>query len=539
MSTKRYWWSEFGSFHAKDAEERYPNPGEVVLHYRLLKKMTGRDLAQKLGISPSMACHMEKESIGLDSVSRCRELVLLLQIPAFLLGLDSLYHSSEEYSFWWQTEGYPPFDTGEDGYPLIGQVIKHYRELKLQQSQQSRHLFSGEERWTQYGLAVALEVSEFTVRKMENNHKGLDSISRRQALAFLLDIPPVLLGLDSIVHSSPAELELPQTILLAKPREVSLTANAFTKYRQQQEQLWIEYFTHDGQGTIKKAVFTTKQIAEIIPLTKGEQRNSLLEIQSIHHQFIGAVALERRDYRKVFTYTDQAVRYGEYIENDALISSALLRRAMARYGYYMSYNEQHYLTAAIQDIDTALQHVNRLPLHIKGTVLQNAGMIHAHSIQTSTDITSALKLLDRAGQIARYSDLGEDDYFLKFNLGMHHIRRAIALIAVGRSSEQMKKSMFNDALEQLDLAEKQTSSTMVRRHALINLFRTQAYCGLGEFLCASKVALEALEIFEQIQSRINIGYITQIYCLLCASNYRNAPLVLRLGWKLKNLGELS
>lgn len=532
MNTKHYWWNDFGPFHPKDSRGQYPNPGEVVLHYRLLRKMTGRGLADQLGISPSMTCYMEKDCIGLDSVFRCRELASLLQIPAFLFGLDSLYHALDGYSPWWEKEGYPPFDTGDDGYPLIGQVIKHYRERKLRQLPQLRSPESGKESWTQSGLATALNISEFTVRKMENNHKGLDSITRRQALAFLLNIPPILLGLDPLVHRSNVELELSQALHLSKPRIITLSADTLTKYRKFQEDLWIEYFTYDGQEAIRKALSMTRQIEEIISLIRGEQQSKLIEIQSVYYQFIEAVALERRDYQRVFAYANQAVAYAEDTGNEELVASALLRRAMAQYG-------NHNLDAAISDIDRAVIYAQEASAHIKGTVLQNAGMLHAHKIQTNIDIAATFRLLDQAGHIARSNDLAEDDYFLRFNLGMYHIRRAIALIAIGRSEESSRKrGFFKEALEQLDLAEKQTNTSMTRRRALINLFRAQAHCGLGEFYCATKEALEALEVFVQIRSYINIGYISEVYRLLCASSYRDAPLVLRLGWELKQSGEL-
>ena len=32
---------------------------------------------------------------------------------------------------WWVELGYPPFDAGKGGFPRAGQVVKHYRERKL------------------------------------------------------------------------------------------------------------------------------------------------------------------------------------------------------------------------------------------------------------------------------------------------------------------------------------------------------------------------------------------------------------------------
>lgn len=530
MSTRRFWWDEFGSFRPKDAWKHYPHPGDVTMHYRLQMGLTRRILEQGLGISASMACRLEKYGTGLDSVDRCRKLVSLLHIPAFLFGLDSLPHSSEGYSVWWIKEGYYPFDAGDDDYPLIGQVIKHYRRLKFRQSLRSVP-DPDEEQWTQNGLGAALKVSEFTVRKMENFHQGLDTISRRQALAFFLNIPPILLGLDSLAHEVPAEIVPVTTHQLAKSRIITLEKEVLGKFWKTQESFWVEHFTHDGQGVVGKALREMKHLRDIVPLTTGEQQLKVIELQSLGYQFISAVALESRDYTTVFRYEDQAIADAREIKHNALIASALLRRGMAHYG-----NSD--LAAAIRDIDEAIKCSKDAPAQVKGTVLQNAGMIHAHAIQDNADITDALHLLDKAENIARTGNFKEDSYFLKFNVGMYHIRRAIALIAIGRLTEELRKEKLREALDQLELAEKATSSEMTRRHALINLFRAQAHCRLGEYHFASREALQALSVFKKIHSYINIGYVTELYYELRASSYGNAPLVLRLGWELGELGEL-
>ncbi|HEU5230024.1 MAG TPA: hypothetical protein VFU49_19545 [Ktedonobacteraceae bacterium] len=532
MSMVQCWWHSFGPFPPKGAKGQYPSPGAVVIYYRQRLGMTRQMLAQTLGMSISMACRMEKESIGLDSITRCRKLVSLLDIPAFLLSLDSLAHLEEKQRPWWLEEGYPAFDKGDDGYPLIGQVLKYYRERKLQQLQQKKgkDTYPEEEKWTQHGLAMALGVSEFTVRKMENYQKGLDSITRRQALSFFLNIPPVLLGLDMLDHTTVVEQEQRVTIHRAKPKTLVLETDVFRKYHRIQEELWTEHFTYHGQGAVNKAQRELKYLQEVTSLTRGRQQQKIIEMQSLCYQFIAAVALEKRAFDTLFTHENRAVAYAKGAANNELIASALLRRAMAYYG-------RGKIRAAIGDIDEAMMVSKDASGQVRGTVLQNAGMIHAHMIQSNADITSALNLLDQAEAIARSGNLGEDEYFLRFNVGMYHIRRAIALIAVGHSTEKLRKGPFTEALYQLELAERNTGQEMTRRHGMINLFRAQAHYGLGEYGFAVKEALLALDVFKEIHSDINIGYITELYYKLGASSYKNAPLVLRLGWELSKLGE--
>lgn len=525
MNTQRFWWCEIHPFRPKDAREKYPHPGEVVAYYREQMDMMRRTLAQTLGLSASEVCRLENDGVGLDSIIRCRELGHLLHIPLALFGLDDVPHVEQS---WWVAEGYPPFDRGNDGYPLAGQVIKHYRERKYQQARHVRYT-PGEEQWTQHGLAEALGVSEFTVRKMENYHKGLDPITRREALSFILSIPPVLLGLDSLAHTTLPGQQKHTPRISTKPRNLLLDTQVLDRYRQDQHELWTEYFTHDGHEALTKATRESRHLRELISLTQGEPQRQLIELESLCQQFIAAVALERRDFPTVFAHANQAVIYAKSIEKSDLLASALLRRGMAHYGCGQ-------LSLAIADIDEAKSLIPEAPAHISGTVFQNAGMIHAHMLQDETDLSSALGWLDDAEDIARSGDFTEDLYFLKFNVGMYHIRRAIALIAIGRANERRRKQSFQEALGELELAQRTTSPEMTRRHALINLFRAQAHCGLKEFGTAAKEAQQALDVFKKIRSRINIGYIADLYEELCRSTYGNAPIVVRLGWELEQLG---
>src|SRR5712691_11409968 len=90
--------------------------------------------------------------------------------------------------------GLPDFALDKEGYPDPGTIVRYFREkMKYLDSSDGK-----EKSWTQTDLAKRLSVSEVTVRLMENNNTGLDSIARRRLLASILKIPPVLLGLGSL-----------------------------------------------------------------------------------------------------------------------------------------------------------------------------------------------------------------------------------------------------------------------------------------------------------------------------------------------------
>ena len=78
------------------------------------------------------------------------------------------------------------FEVGSDGFPRPGQVVRHFRQLKLKVDGRP---------WTQRDLARALGKQELAIRDMELRDVGLNDIARRRLLADLLDIPPILFGL--------------------------------------------------------------------------------------------------------------------------------------------------------------------------------------------------------------------------------------------------------------------------------------------------------------------------------------------------------
>jgi tetratricopeptide (TPR) repeat protein len=88
--------------------------------------------------------------------------------------------------FTWPEQGFPPFDIGPDGFPRPGQVVRHFRQIKLRADGSP---------WTQRDLAQALGKQELAVREMELRDVGLNDIARRRFLVTLLGIPPILFGL--------------------------------------------------------------------------------------------------------------------------------------------------------------------------------------------------------------------------------------------------------------------------------------------------------------------------------------------------------
>jgi tetratricopeptide (TPR) repeat protein len=517
--SKHYWWHRYAPFLPKDERALYPHPGEVVTYYRQQQKKDVAEVAAMLHLGEKMVgYHMEKLGIGLDQITHCRELSVYLNIPAELLGLDSLHTQEVSESPWWIEDGFPPFEAGKDGYPKPGQVIKYYRLQKFSNA-------AYKQEWTQAGLAETLSLTEFTVRRMENQHQHLETMSRRRLLSFLLDIPPVLLGLDSLSHAS--LLKLPPT-----PRSITLNTEELAQHRVQLERIWRGYYSNHGQEAQKRAIAQINDLQEANSFVTSEQRGGLLEIQALYRSYLADTAREQADYRRVFSQANQVVLIGQEIENKELTAMALIRRGAA-------YRERGDYQAAAADIDGAFQLIKHTHVTLREVILVDVGRITAYTAQDKSDRDRAFDFLKEAGALARTGQIDEDPYFLNFNLGSYHHKQAQAYLAIGKRFSSQRKIFLQDACNELALARQLTPLGFVRRHALINLAQAQVYFSMGEYPQAVTLALEALPVFKQIKSTLNLLQIASLYNDLSESSYSTSPRVARLGWELSGAGMIA
>jgi transcriptional regulator with XRE-family HTH domain len=91
-----HWWVQLGYPAFEPGDQGFPRPGQVLKHYRLLKRKadgkpwTQADLAQVLGVNVLAVSEMENKDVGLKDIHRLRQLANLFAIPPLLLGIVSL-----------------------------------------------------------------------------------------------------------------------------------------------------------------------------------------------------------------------------------------------------------------------------------------------------------------------------------------------------------------------------------------------------------------------------------------------------------------
>jgi len=93
-----------------------------------------------------------------------------------------------EYVDWVRFGLTSPVETGTDGFPRPGKIVRWYREQRKRTDAS----------WTQKRLAQELGLTERAVCYLESHDVGLDSIFLRRRLARLFNILPILFGLVSL-----------------------------------------------------------------------------------------------------------------------------------------------------------------------------------------------------------------------------------------------------------------------------------------------------------------------------------------------------
>ena len=84
--TVYYWWYAYGSF--DPGEHNLPHMGQVIRHYRGLRKWTIKDFAKALQVTDHYVYEIESSSNLPESISRRTAIAKLLKIPPALLGLS-------------------------------------------------------------------------------------------------------------------------------------------------------------------------------------------------------------------------------------------------------------------------------------------------------------------------------------------------------------------------------------------------------------------------------------------------------------------
>jgi transcriptional regulator with XRE-family HTH domain len=417
--------------------------------------------------------------------------------------------------------GFPDFPLDDESFPDPRVVVRYFREKMVYIDPDD----GKQKSWTQADLARRLGVSEVTVRIMENNGAGLDSIAKRRLLASLLKIPPVLLGLGSLTdlaeflrsHEEGAIISAPTTVKgggFLEKETVKLYQDAFTVYAEM-------HSTSTAQDSIFDIEQWINRIETDIPRANGHQRKQLqVSLWDFHALSAKVYSDDLCQWDQAFHHLNAAMELANLLGSNDLRAASLYRSGQIRFG-------QRNFFLAKTDLDAALQYAKNARPQLKGAVYAAAGLAHALVDSDEAGRLYAQSLFDQAGKIVTSPISDTDEYVIKFSVGKYLAEKADALIVLGRPGK---------ALEVLDDAEYGTDPAQKRRLSYIDILRAEANMRLKkpELDRATDLLQGAFATSVPIKSEYNINYIQRLYGELVTSPYGNSPQVADLGIALRN-----
>ena len=424
---------------------------------------------------------------------------------------------------WGDQQQYGPFSAGDDGYPCAGEVVRHYRLLKVYSATQFAEL---------YGQALGEKAkTRIWVLTMERTNNVPTDITRRRAIADLLGIPPILLGLgESLTRTTlpgyTAEVEHAEETPRVTKRE-TVIAEVLTEHELALKSYNNGYYHRHGQAPLTEVAGATEQVSIWLPNTREHIQQRGITLISGYHQFGNMIAREQQQYDIAIIHADKAIENAEAAHkikpNSDLMSIVSYRRSATSFEQKItSIKEESDYHDAVSSIDAALSYAQSATPLVLDFIASKWGLVHAYAATSEKEKTAARERLMNAYNSASAYREEEDKYFLKYDQSYYHLTYAEALIALGD---------YTEAIGELDDAEEITPLTFPRRFAFIDALRATAYLGLGEFKEAVGYAKDALMESKAVKSEFNIARIAKVYRQL-REKYKHSGDVTELGREL-------
>ncbi len=398
---------------------------------------------------------------------------------------------------WWHAYG--NFGKGVENLPHVGHVIRYYRKL------------AGMER---ADLATFLCCTKRYIEMLESE-KNLDMpqlLSRRVHLAKRLHIPPILLGLSSVVLTE-------ETTHLPSPphhgaREAVMEAKTMAFYEGMLALSWEAYYT----SSIERA---TENIASCFDLLNQEAREATGiqkdQYDAIRARFYRLCALTAREHMKMneaAKLIDEAIALATRLKNAELIAASLLGRIR------ICYQKQAY-EEALKDAEQACFYADQDLLRdpLKGKVYQMAGEAQAYLAGSERALQEkSLASFEKAGRIVRKRNLPPDGSFVKTDLTSIAIQKAKALRLFGR---------FEEAHNAFAIARKNLSPELTRWQVNLLIEEARTYYAEGDITSCCRLLLDALPIVRALHLQNRKRPMQQLL-EQCKQQEPNNPTVVRL-----------
>lgn len=413
----------------------------------------------------------------------------------------------------------------KDGLPDFNELVLHF----LRQSGTSVEQFG-----RLYGQAVkSRPYTKARLYQMIQDKSFPTDPKRRWVIAKLLQIPPVLLGVNVLDDLLPdlhieATSEKPKKIA---PLDTGIKNVDLKEYRQA-----LKNYSSLNHTNTAVSVWDdiNQKIANLERMTlygknDKKQRLKLISLLCGYHMLLSYIARDQQWYDIAMTHCNQAYGLTNNEKLPDMQAAILQQRGCVLYSQACSYENaldlntaRSYFALAHADFQKALQleaHLSPYP-GLQGYLHVASGVVQAHMANNPSQLHEALKEVDKAERFVGQENGYDIIHLSTLDEGRYHLDRASVYINAPVTMAQYPK----DSRRELRWAATQVNPNARRRQALHTILFAKSYLLEQEYSEATKKASEALLQAQEIHSHINITRIAAICKELQASDYGKSHL---------------
>jgi hypothetical protein len=411
--------------------------------------------------------------------------------------------------------GYGPYRIDEQGIPLLNDVVQDMLE---------KHQMSAEEFGQRFGKLTRKNKQPYTksrIYQMLRNNAFPDDNTRRWVVAKLLEIPPVLLGVQS----------LDDLLNFQEPRkreQVGSSALApfdSTEFRRTLAAYWTRLRYVDLQADVAKRIAVLEQHYLYGP---QQAKCSVATLLCGYQMLSSLIATDQCDFDSAIDHLNKAYMVAKERELLKLKAACLLRRGWAL-------NERGEVKAMRHDVEGALvdfahatndfllacKQAQRLPAAMQGQLLSSLGQVSANTAKHPQEFHLAIKKMEEAEAFVGKGGGEEDIHFIQLPEERYYLNRAAAYLASSNSLACYPR----DARKELRNAHAAAPTPLPkRRSAYIMILQATSYVIEGQahlakkrlgfaddcFSEATQKATEALVLVKDIHSQVNVARIEKL-----------------------------
>jgi transcriptional regulator with XRE-family HTH domain len=389
------------------------------------------------------------------------------------------------------------FVRGVDGYPRPGEVIKYFREQTIYTDPRDKRA----KHWTQAELARQLDVSEATIRNMENRDIGLDSVEKRKTLAVLLNIPPMLLGLSSL------NLLTEDTTATAKTASLSQTFDDETLIHLYND-VYKVYLNMYEIGEEKQEIGSLERWIQRIESDARETQNPAI-VENLWNIHILAARIYGHDLmalNKASFHLNHALNIAEELHSPNMLASTR---------YWLADSHTLLIEFSNRDWQSAYSDFQSLVDNMKGANQSTKAAIYSYCSLTlalaqedGTSKVLAQNMLDLAENLVEEKSIGN----ITFNREKFFVDKADTLLALGR---------YEKALEYIEQIEPLVNQ---RKKNYLQILKAEIH--IKRLRPAYDTGIELLqEVLVTDKVEYHLKYVSRLLDILLASSYGRSPKV--------------